>query len=93
MLGMAGEQLLTLLKPRSLGQKPVDTRQFTNLLIDLLEDRIRDAQPEEAASGRTILGRVVQFVFGECEPTAARKMGVIANALGLLGAVGFLAIG
>ena len=61
--------------------------------LDLLEDRIRDAQPEEAASGRTILGRVVQFVFGECEPTAARKMGVIANALGLLGAVGFLAIG
>ena len=93
MLGMAGEEVLTLLKPCSFGQKPVDTRQFTHLLIDLLEDRTRDAQLEEAASARTILGRGVQVVFGECEPTAARKMGVIVNALVLLGAVGFLAIG
>lgn len=65
--------------PRNLGaagyiQKPLDTRQFTALLYDMLRDRIRDTTEVAVSEPETFLDRVVSFVFGECEPTPARKL-------------------
>jgi len=74
-------------KSRDLGaagyiQKPVDTRQFTGLLYDLIQDRIRDATVDDVPlPPSTILDRLVSFVFGECEPTPARQFGAVAGLL------------
>jgi DNA-binding response OmpR family regulator len=118
MPGMAGEEILGLLKPLSLHQrivvvsgndehearqrsrdlgaagyiqKPVDTRQFTTLLYDMLQERISDHAAEQPQPGSvTAMERVVAFVFGECEPTTSRKYGAVAILGGLLGVMGFL---
>ena len=117
MPSMAGEEVLSLLKPLSLRQrvvvvsgcdehearersrdlgaagyiqKPVDTRQFTSILYDLLRDRIKGSAREEPVARKTLLEWVVGFVFGECEPTRARNWGAIAVLCGLCAVVGFL---
>lgn len=112
MPGMAGEEILSLLKPLSLRQrvvvvsgrdeeeareqardlgaagyiqKPVDTRQFTGLLYDLLRERIQTTdESDEERRPQSLLERLVTFVFGECEPTTPRKLGAVGVLLGLL---------
>ena len=57
----------------------VDTLQLTALPYDLLQKRIRDtlvAFPQESVS---ILDRVVEFVFGECEPIPDRRFSAVGN--------------
>lgn len=120
MPGMAGEEILRLLKPlslkqrivvvsgrderegtataRNLGaagyiQKPVNTRQLTSLLYDLLQDRTRDASVTEPTTPKTVLERLVLLVFGECEPTRGRKVGAVGILMGLMLVVGLLVIG
>ncbi len=110
MPGMAGEEILELLKPLSLKQKivvvsgcdehdaraksrdlgavgyiqkPVDTRQFTFLLVDLLQDPIQETTPVNEMRSRGLLNRLVSFVFGECEATFARRLGAIVILVAL----------
>ena len=118
MPGMAGEEILSLLKPLSLQQrvvvvsgadpeearersrdlgaagyiqKPVDTRQFTALLYDLLQDRIPNAAVGEEPRHMRLSDRMVFFVFGECEPTSGRRWGAVIILSGLAAVVGYLA--
>ena len=120
MPGMAGEEILGLLKPLSLQQrvvvvsgcddpdarsrsldlgaagyiqKPVDTRQFTAILYDMLQDRIQDSATVENSSPGTLLDRIVSLVFGECEVTPSRRIGAVAILAGLTTVMGWLIIG
>lgn len=118
MPGMAGEEILSLMKPLSLRQrvvvvsgadeadararsrdlgaagfirKPVDTRQFTSLLLDILQDRIRE---EESAveTEPAPADPLVTFVFGECRPTLGRRLGAAAILAGLVAVVILLVV-
>ena len=74
-------------------QKPVDTRQFTSLVCDLLQDRIRDTEVVAPLVPRSILDRGVAFVFGECEPTPGRQFSAMAILVGLGLVAVFLIVG
>ena len=90
---MAGEEILSLLKPltlkqrvvvvigsdenearartRDLGaaghiQKPVNTRQLTTLLADLLRDPLPETLVYEPKPERLLIDHLVAFIIGEC---------------------------
>ncbi len=92
---MAGEEILSLLKPltlkqrvvvvsgsdenearartRDLGaagyiQKPVNTRQLTTLLADLLRDPLPETLVDEPKPERLLIDHLVAFIFGNAPP-------------------------
>ena len=119
MPGLAGEEILSLLKPLSLKQcvvvvsgseereararardlgasgyiqKPVDTRQFTALLCELLQDSIQNAPPQEDTTPGNLQDWLVAFVFGEGPSTPGRRAGAVVILIGIISIAGLLVL-
>ena len=71
-------------------QKPIDTRQLTTLLYDILSERLDNGASDDVPGRRTMSELLVRFVFGEVEATPSRTWVAAGIVSGLLAVVGLL---